>query len=79
MTEAAKMSLRSPATICAALAGAPLAFWPPLRTVMIAGIATLLGGAFTPDIADRLALWPGGAVLVVGFVGLDYDPNAASA
>ncbi len=58
------------ATTAAALAGAPLAFWPPLRTVMIASIGTLLGGAFTPDIVDRLVLWPGGAALVVGFVGL---------
>ena len=58
------------ATTAAALAGAPLAFWPPLRRVMIGAIGTLLGGAFTPDIVDRLALWPGGALLVTVFVAL---------
>ncbi len=58
------------ATTVAALFGAPLAFWMPLRTVMITVIATLLGSAFTPDVADRVGNWLSGVVVVVLFVFL---------
>ena len=55
------------ATTLAALAGAPLAFWSPLRTIMIAIIAALLGSGFTPEVLERAGNWFSGVVVVVLF------------
>jgi hypothetical protein len=40
----------------------------PLRNVMIAVIATLLGSAFTPEVADRILGWGPSVAVVVSFV-----------
>jgi len=56
------------ATTVAAIAGAPVGFWMPLRNGMITVIATLLGSGFTPEVADRVGHWGLAAVVVVGFV-----------
>lgn len=56
------------ATTIAALAGAPVGFWSPLRSVMITVIATLLGSGFTPEVAERVGQWGLPAIVVVAFV-----------
>ncbi len=56
------------ATTIAALAGAPLNFWLPLRTIMITVIGTLLGSAFTPEVVDRAGQWLGGVGVTIAFV-----------
>lgn len=56
------------ATTIAALAGAPVGFWMPLRNVMITVIGTLLGSGFTPAVAERVGHWGMPVVLVVVFV-----------
>jgi hypothetical protein len=56
------------ATTLAALARAPVGFWMPLRNVMIMVIATLLGSAFTPEVAARVVGWGPSVVVVVAYV-----------
>jgi membrane AbrB-like protein len=45
------------ATTVAALAGTPLAMPPALRSLMIAVVGTMLGSAFTPEVAAGIARW----------------------
>jgi len=45
------------ATTLAALAGAPLRIPSPLRSLMIAVLGTMLGSAFTPEVAAGFARW----------------------
>jgi hypothetical protein len=45
------------ATTVAALAGAPLAMPPALRSLMIAVVGTMLGSAFTPEVVAGVARW----------------------
>ena len=55
-------------TTVAALAGAPLGMSWPLRTTMICILSTLLGSAFTLEIANQILNWFGGAVVMAAFV-----------
>ncbi len=45
------------ATTAAALAGAPIQVWTPLRTGFVTVLGVMLGSAFTPAILDRLNDW----------------------
>ncbi|MDP6343202.1 MAG: AbrB family transcriptional regulator [Alphaproteobacteria bacterium] len=56
--------------VVAAIAGAPVALYMPLRMLMVAVLGTLLGSVFTPQILDRLGDWAGGASLMAIFVGV---------
>jgi hypothetical protein len=58
------------ATTVAALGGAPLQFWLPLRTIMITVIGTLLGSAFTPEVVERAGHWLGGVGVTVAYVAV---------
>lgn len=58
------------ATTVAALAGARLAVWPPLRAVMIAVLGVMLGSAFSPDLLDRLGPWLAGVLTLAVYVPL---------
>ena len=57
-------------TTFAALAGAPVTLYMPLRLSMTAVLGTLLGSAFTPQILDQLQYWSAGAVTIAVFVTL---------
>jgi hypothetical protein len=59
------------ATTVAALAGAPLAMPPALRSLMIAVVGTMLGSAFTPEVVAGVARWaPSLAVLLLYTVAI---------
>ena len=55
-------------TTIAALAGAPVRLYMPLRMAMVAVLGTLLGSAFTPQILEQLQDWGAGVVTMIAFV-----------
>lgn len=55
-------------TTVAAFAGAPLGESRPLRSGMSVIFGAFLGSAFTPEIAERLLHWAGGAATAAAFV-----------
>lgn len=58
------------ATLIAAVAGAPVALWLPLRAVMVAVIGVMLGSAFTPAILGQIPRWLPSLAMLVPFVAV---------
>jgi hypothetical protein len=55
-------------TTIAALGGAPVRLYMPLRMAMVAVLGTLLGSAFTPQILEQLQHWGAGVLTMIAFV-----------
>lgn len=72
------------------LGGARLAIPARLRTVMVAVLGVMLGGAFTPEIGGQIAAWGAAVLVMLGFlvatmalmvvffrIGMGMDPATA--
>lgn len=58
------------ATLVAAVAGAPVALWLPLRSVMVVVIGVMLGSAFKPAILGQVPGWLPSLAMLVPFVAV---------